>query len=62
MSAPIREAPHGLLVRVSGLGARSARTLEESTRKGDVAGQRNASSAAAGALILLDRAIKDLGL
>jgi hypothetical protein len=53
-----REATHGLLVRVCGLGARSVRTLEESTRKGDVAGQRNASSAAAGALILLDRAIK----
>jgi hypothetical protein len=57
-----REATHGLLVRVCGLGARSARTLQESTRNGDVAGQRNASSAAAGALILLDRAIKDLGL
>jgi hypothetical protein len=57
-----REATHGLLVRVCDLGARSARTLQESIRSGDVTGQRNASSAAAGALILLDRAIKDLGV
>ena len=57
-----REATHGLLVRVCALGARSARTLQESTRSGDTAGQWNAASAAAGALILLDRAVKDLGL
>ena len=57
-----REATHGLLVRVCALGARSARTLQESSQSGDTAGQWNAASAAAGALILLDRAVKDLGL
>jgi hypothetical protein len=57
---PAREATHGLLVRACALGARAARLMQDATRTGDAAGQWNAASAAAGALILLDRAAKDL--
>jgi hypothetical protein len=58
---PSREAPHGLLLRTCALGARAARTSLESAGGGDTTGQWNAASAAAGALMLFDRAIKDLG-
>jgi hypothetical protein len=58
---PPREATHALLVRTCALGALASRTLQESVRTGDSAGRWNAASAAAGALMLLDRAIKDLG-
>jgi hypothetical protein len=57
---PAREATHGLLVRACALGARAARLMQDAMRTGDAAGQWNAASAAAGALILLDRAAKDL--
>ena len=56
-----REATHGLLQRACVLGARATRTLQEATRASDATGEWNAASAAAGALILLDRAIKDIG-
>jgi AMIN domain len=57
---PAREATHGLLVRTCALGARAARLLQTATQTRDESGQWNAASAAAGALILLDRAAKDL--
>jgi hypothetical protein len=50
-----------LLQRACVLGARATRTLQEATRASDATGEWNAASAAAGALILLDRAIKDIG-
>jgi hypothetical protein len=56
-----REATHGLLQRACVLGVRATRTLQEATRASDATGEWNAASAAAGALILLDRAIKDIG-
>ncbi len=57
-----REAANGLLVRACVLGARASRMRRDTAQRGDTVDQMNASSAAAGALILLDRAIKDLGL
>ena len=57
-----REAATGLLVRACVLGARAARMRRDTPQRGDTVEQMNASSAAAGALILLDRAVKDLGL
>ena len=57
-----REAATGLLVRACVLGARAARMRRDTPQRGDTVDQMNASSAAAGALILLDRAISDLGL
>ena len=58
----LREATNGLLVRVCALGARASRMRQDSRLTGDVAAVMNAASAAAGALILLDRAIQDMGL
>jgi hypothetical protein len=52
---------HDLLLRACALGARAARMLSESMTTGDENDRRNASSAAAGALIVLDRASRDLG-
>jgi hypothetical protein len=57
-----REAATGLLVRACVLGARAARMRRDTPQRGDTVDQMNASSAAAGALILLDRATNDLGL
>jgi hypothetical protein len=59
---PLREATHGLLVRACVLGARASRIRYDSIQSGDTAATMNAASAAAGALLLLDRAITDLGL
>jgi cell division septation protein DedD len=56
-----REATHALLQRACALGARASRTLQDATRAGDATGEWNAASAAAGALLLLDRAIKEIG-
>jgi hypothetical protein len=58
----LREATNGLLVRACVLGARASRMWQDSRQTGDTAAQMNAASAAAGALLLLDRAITDLGL
>jgi hypothetical protein len=58
----LREATNGLLVRACVLGARASRMWQDSRQTGDTAAQMNAASAAAGALLLLDRATKDLGL
>lgn len=55
-----REPTHALLVRACALGAVASRTLQESVRTGDSAGRWNAASAAAGALMLLDRATEGL--
>jgi hypothetical protein len=56
-----REATHALLQRACALGARASRTLQDASRAGDATGEWNAASAAAGALLLLDRAIKEMG-
>ena len=58
---PARVGTHGLLLQACALGARAARTLQDATGSRDAAGEWNAASAAAGALILLDRAIADIG-
>ena len=55
-----REATHGLLVRACALGVRSSRMRQESIRTNDTALGWNAASAAAGALMMLDRASSDL--
>ena len=55
-----REATHGLLVRACALGVRSSRMRQDSIRTNDSALGWNAASAAAGALMLLDRASSDL--
>jgi hypothetical protein len=55
-----RETTPGLLLRVCALGARASRMRLESTRTEDPSGW-NAASAAAGALMMLDRASADLG-
>lgn len=52
---------HDLLMRSCALGARAARMRHESSTSGDATAALNAASAAAGALILLDRATRDLG-
>ncbi len=52
---------HELLLQVSRLGATAARLKIESLQSGDPAVQRNAASAAAGAVLMLDRACADLG-
>lgn len=56
-----REATHALLQRACALGARASRTLQDAAKAGDATGEWNAASAAAGALLLLDRAIKEIG-
>lgn len=55
-----RESTHGLLVRACALGVRSSRMRQDSIRTNDSALGWNAASAAAGALIMLDRASSDL--
>jgi hypothetical protein len=55
-----RETTHGLLVRACALGVRSSRMRQDSIRTNDSALGWNAASAAAGALMLLDRASSDL--
>jgi hypothetical protein len=50
-----------LLMRYCALGSRAIRMRDSSMATGDTAGARNAGSAAAGALIVLDRASRDLG-
>ena len=50
-----------LLMRYCALGSRAIRMRDSAMATGDTAGARNAGSAAAGALILLDRASRDLG-
>jgi hypothetical protein len=52
---------HDLLMRTCALGSRALRLRGEARATGDAAVARNAASAAAGALILLDRASRDLG-
>jgi hypothetical protein len=52
---------HDVMVRACALAARAARMRQESSTSADPAAARNAASAAAGALILLDRATRDLG-
>jgi hypothetical protein len=56
-----RQMTHGLLLRTCALGARAARMRLDSTGTGDSASGWNAASAAAGALMMLDRAASDLG-
>jgi AMIN domain len=50
-----------LLLRYCALGSRAIRMRNDSAATGDAAAARNAGSAAAGALIVLDRASRDLG-
>jgi hypothetical protein len=50
-----------LLMRYCALGSRAIRMRDDSAATGDTAAARNAGSAAAGALIVLDRASRDLG-
>ena len=50
-----------LLMRYCALGARAIRMRDSAVAAGDTAAARNAGSAAAGALIMLDRASRDLG-
>jgi len=52
---------HDLLVRSCALGARAVRLRHGSGGGGETTAALNAASAAAGALILLDRAVQDLG-
>jgi len=54
-----RETTQALLVRASALGARASRMRLDSTQTEDVSGW-NAASAAAGALLMLDRASIDI--
>jgi hypothetical protein len=55
-----RETTHGLLLGACDLGARASRMRQDSMRTGDSASGWNAASAAAGALLMLDRASIDL--
>jgi hypothetical protein len=54
-----RETTQALLVRASALGARASRMRLDSTQTEDASGW-NAASAAAGALLMLDRASIDI--
>jgi hypothetical protein len=56
-----REATHDLLLRACVLGARASRMRQDSMLRRDPASGWNAASAAAGALMLLDRANSDSG-
>lgn len=58
---PSRQATHELLVRACALGARATRLGQDAIRTGDMASSWTAASAAAGALLMLDRAANDLG-
>ena len=55
-----REGTHALLQRTCTMGARAARMRHDATRPNDPTTMLNAASAAAGALMMLDRANKDL--
>lgn len=55
-----RESTHALLERTCTMGARAARIRQDGTRSHDPAAPLNAASAAAGALIMLDRANTEL--
>jgi hypothetical protein len=52
---------HDLLMQTTRLGTTAARLRYESTKSSDRAVVRNAASAAAGAILMLDRACADLG-
>jgi hypothetical protein len=52
---------HDLLMRSCALGSRAIRLRQEASATKDAAVARNAASAAVGALMLLDRASRDLG-
>jgi hypothetical protein len=54
------ESTHALLMRACALAARSSRMRQDSVRTNDAALGWNAASAAAGALMMLDRANTDL--
>jgi hypothetical protein len=54
-------ATHDLIVRACTLGAIAAGLRGEAIRSRDETASRNAASAAAGALLLLDRACVELG-
>jgi hypothetical protein len=54
-------AQHAMLVQSSTLAIMAATLQMESTRVGSASIKRNAASAAAGAILLLDRACRDLG-
>ena len=55
-----RQTTHVLLLRACDLGTRASRMRLDSTGTGDSASGWNAASAAAGALLMLDRATVDL--
>jgi len=55
-----QESTHGLLARACALGMRSSRMRQDSIRTNDTPLGWNAASAAAGALMMLDRANNDL--
>jgi hypothetical protein len=55
------KATHELFCTVCVLGALSARTRLDAVARGDTAGASNAAAAAAGAMMLLDRARAELG-
>jgi hypothetical protein len=62
MKVPVSLATtHDLLIRTCALGARAARMRRDADASGDAAAALNAASAAAGALIMFDRATRDLG-
>lgn len=62
LKAPASVAtPHDLLLRFCAIGARAIRMRTAFSSPGDPASVQNAASAAAGALIMLDRASQDLG-
>lgn len=58
---PALATTHDLLLRFCALAGRAARLRSDPAAAADPASARNASSAAAGALIVLDRALADLG-
>ena len=55
-----RESAHALLQRTCTMGARAVRMRQDGARANDSAATLNAASAAAGALLMLDRANKEL--
>jgi hypothetical protein len=55
-----REGTHSLLERASTMGARAVRMRQDASESKDPTATLNAASAAAGALLMLDRANKDL--
>lgn len=55
-----RETAHALLQRACTMGARAVRMRQDGARANDSAAMLNAASAAAGALMMMDRANKEL--